>query len=779
MRWRRLRWLFGVLLFCVAAPPAAAQPEVGLKLDLISIRNRQMAPVPVRVRLEYNHPQILEGTLELQIFDAQGYIEDSDLVTTIVRDGIVLSGRDYEFNMLLPPMRVATRQNFAVRAWFVTKDDRIPLTSIRGRLNPPEAFDLIMPMANQRGLIVCSICESPAVSNTSPPDRALLENLLTMSEWNAEQAAPVEPISQNGDVGGVPPESAAPPEKSLVHYAAALDSSEISEDPLWLCGFDVLLMSDRGLSGLSVEQLAGVRTWVRGGGSLCVHAAEVLQSQHLNFLRELTGFGEGRAGDLALDADGRLLLLADDPSQPILAEAGLGRVALLPVSTPLSEQLGSYEQQGRLLKFLWRIRSDLPMSDPETFRRQMRLRRLETAFSADTELEWDGATYRVASGSGMPIGDSQYRYGYGNGVKDIDSDMAKEFLSFTRLQPTTDRSVDLLEQLLLPATLKLVPTPMMFLILFGYILMIGPIDYFVLGWLKARKYTWITFPIVTVAFTLLTMGVARYYMGDQNTMNTLTVTDLGEGREPLRQTQVSTIFYSGYDMLALPQRNQSMVQLGDFLSTDQNRYGAEGRTTNDAPVYNSVFPSSWTFVQPVRQWSPVTLRSMTFSPDPQQTVVPELPWDDASLLTTQEGRGSLTAILRQLSQKTGHRHAAMVLRAGRLIGSVGLNGGSAQMVNGYEDELRYGGRTRTQDQLFDAAIRSIPTQRPHQASNDEKPSGYFNIFSGISPHGSGTLEDLVISDSTDSQEFVLVVIRTTGQNVEVFRRRHRVVERSM
>lgn len=784
MRWRSLQWLFGFLLFCLSALPAVAQPELGLRLDLVSIRNRQSSPVPVRVRLEYNQPQLLEGTLELSVYDAQDYIEDTDLLATIVRDGIVLSGRDYEFNLLLPPLPVPANQNFAVRAWFVTKDHRIPLTSIRGKLNPPEPFDLIMPKSNQRGLIVCSICDNPTVRNNPPPDREQLENLLTMGDWNGERSS--------SDAAGALPEgmpaettssSTAPREESLVHFAASLDSSEISEDPLWLCGFDVLLMSDGGLQGLTQEQLAGIRTWVRGGGSLCVHAIEPLQSHHLNFLRDLTGFGRGRSGDLALDAGGRLLFVTDEPGQSILVEAGLGRVALLPVSVPVSEQLAGYEQQARLLKHLWRLRSDLEMSDPEKFRRSLVLRKLEAAFQPDTELGWNGSNYTIVKGKGQLSERIKSRFGYRYGMANvtpeqqvIDSRTVDQFLMFTGLQPQTEPVAAQLEEFLLPESLKLVPTSVMLLILFGYILMIGPVDYVVLGHLKARKYTWITFPVVTLIFTLLTMGVARYYMGNQNSIKTLTVTDLGEGGEPLRQSAVSTVFYSGHDMLTLPQRNQLAVQVEETSLNGFGSFDSNPAIGDDAPSYNSAFPSSWSFVQPVRQWSPVTFRSFTLSPDVEKTAIPDFPWDDASLLATVQGRQALTEELRQLTQLTGRPHAALVLNAGRMIAAPGLKSVSNETLDYMETERRFYGRPQSEDAMFEAVLRSIPTQRPVQASLHTTPAGFFNIFSGISPQGSGTLEDLVISDSTDPTEYVLVLIRTAGQNVDVFRRKHRVLE---
>jgi hypothetical protein len=67
------------------------------------------------VRLEYNQPQIVEGTLELEVYDSKEYVVESSLLARIRREGIVLAGSDLQFNLLLPPLRPSTNQNYAVR----------------------------------------------------------------------------------------------------------------------------------------------------------------------------------------------------------------------------------------------------------------------------------------------------------------------------------------------------------------------------------------------------------------------------------------------------------------------------------------------------------------------------------------------------------------------------------------------------------------------------------------------------------------------------------------
>jgi hypothetical protein len=48
---------------------------------------------------------------------------------------------------------------------------------------------------------------------------------------------------------------------------------------------------------------------------------------------------------------------------------------------------------------------------------------------------------------------------------------------------------------------------------------------------------------------------------------------------------------------------------------------------------------------------------------------------------------------------------------------------------------------------------------------------YFSLVSQVSPHGSATLEDLVMHDPDDPQQWVLVVVYQEDNRYQVFRRR--------
>lgn len=783
MRAQSGRWLTTTILLLTLCTPAFAQPKIGLKLDLLSIRNRQSAPVPCRVRIEYNQPQIVEGTLELEVYDSQTYIVENSLLARIRRDGIVLAGADLQFNLLLPPLRPSTNQNYAVRAWFVTEDERIPLSSIRDRVNPPEPFDLLMLPESQRGRVIGSVCKNAEAEQPATEDRRQLQDLLSFGTWGLSSGSDAEEdpaetvISQRG---------LANPLESLVHFVYSWKAADLPEDPLWLCAFDMLLISDGGLSSLTKEQLAGVLAWVRAGGSVCIHAPEQLTSDHLSFLRELMGFGKGQPGELTLDSEGRLLAVIDNPGVPLFSRPELGRAVLLPSSAAIAQVQATSQLQGSLLKFLWRFRDSLQLSDPETFRREGLLQRLNMMAGQEV-FQFDETGLYVKDPDALKSRTGQY-YSFGgvgvtslqsaNGRYYVDEQSIRSALAVNGLQPMRDSITASIARLLLPATLRLVPTSVMSLILISYVIVVGPLEYLILGWLRARKYTWVVFPATTLAFTLLTMAVAQAYMGDQNSMRTLTVTDLGENAEPLRQSTMTTLFHGSQATLSSDHRREFAVQMSDEMQVDSydpfNNYNSNAVPSNDIPPeYQGNFPQNWMLNQSVRQWSPMSLRTFSIAPDPENLQIPDLPWDDEQFVTTDKGRAELASRLAALQNSSGDIHYAAIFNRGVVSPLYGMSWVAPQ-----SPELSYQAYNSTQltgDTLLHSVLQSLPAQGPRQ--NPRQQIGFFSLFSGISPDGSGTLEDLTMSDGSDPQEWVLLVARRSPgdyyQDIEVFRRKYR------
>ena len=237
--------LLAILCLWVSGGVVCGQPRVGMKLELGSIRGRTASPIHVNVRLEYNDPQFLEGYLELQIYDALELTSDSDRLATLRRDGIVLAGQDYEFSLLLPPLQTSDTRNWAVRAWFVTKDERIELTSAPGRKGPAEPFDLLMTSSLERAFVMCSASEDPRNRPAAGNRKLLQERLLLLEVMSGLQSVSGEQLEgEVVDLRGAGSGVDVLQTPGIVHYAAEWDVRTLSEDPLGYCAFDVLLLSD-------------------------------------------------------------------------------------------------------------------------------------------------------------------------------------------------------------------------------------------------------------------------------------------------------------------------------------------------------------------------------------------------------------------------------------------------------------------------------------------------------------------------------------------------------
>ena len=96
-----------LLLTCLVtstAAPVLAQEKlpVRMRLQPLSTRGRSGGAIPIRIKLEYNSPQIREGDLVLQVYNS--VVAGEDLSAEIRYEGIVLQGSDYIFNTVLPPV---------------------------------------------------------------------------------------------------------------------------------------------------------------------------------------------------------------------------------------------------------------------------------------------------------------------------------------------------------------------------------------------------------------------------------------------------------------------------------------------------------------------------------------------------------------------------------------------------------------------------------------------------------------------------------------------------
>ena len=755
------RIAFLCLLLTKGSATAQEKPPIRMKMELMSIRNRSSGPLPVHIKLEYNKPQILEGDLILEIYDAVDVVSRDDLLATLCYEDIFLAGGDYEFNIVLPPLKTTVTQNWAVMASFITEQGRIQLSSLPDQLRNAEPFDLLTTSPMERSVLLCS-CFKDTRRNSESANRQFLEKALSLDNYNphyatwniqqtnerSQQLTGIQKLDQIG--------------RTIIYFAGQWSSKDLPQDPLSYCAFDVVLLADESLAALQKEQLDGLLAWVRAGGSVCIVPDVPMKPLQLEFLRKLFEHGADSTANLSLYAEGRLLEVSDENDPILMSHCGLGRAVLLPSIEDYSTRLRE-EDLGSVVAFLWKVHRSQPIWSggkwvPQDLLKQLKDRGMNVERDAE----------------GIYVSDAQYRY-YSN--REIDG---KYYLDLNqvkyqngiddRLSPQAEPLLSVAEQALMPTDVEMVPTWIIGVILTGYVVAIGPGDYFLLGWLRMRKYTWVLFPVITGVFTLLTIMVANAFMGSDDTGGKLVITDLAENGIPVRQTTLETLYYSSQATVKSDHKGELVVLAEDtFSGLDYRNPYAQQQHTQDAPLnYSGHFPQNFNVSHRVQQWSPVSLR--TLSLEPQESRVPAIDWNDATLLTTADGNTRIRESLEQHSaalRKTSGLDTqcyASIFHEENVLNLLGNVHQVAERMNNY-----YGPYGVSQPYYHDqstaaqAMMGSIPTVK---RSNENM----FSIVSQIAPQGAGSLEDLAFLDSTDPNQWALVIVEQQGEDFYVFRK---------
>src|SRR5690606_23173117 len=98
---------------------------------------------------------------------------------------------------------------------------------------------------------------------------------------------------------------------------------------------------------------------------------------------------------------------------------------------------------------------------------------------------------------------------------------------------------------LLPESIQGLPLATVSGVLILFLLAIAPGDYYLLGKLGRRRWTWILFPSLSLLFTASTMWLARQHLGRSTFDHAITVVDLGRDGVPVKTSR--------FEMLYLPE----------------------------------------------------------------------------------------------------------------------------------------------------------------------------------------------------------------------------------
>ena len=447
---------------------------------------------------------------------------------------------------------------------------------------------------------------------------------------------------------------------------AFLAPEDFPANPLAFFAFDAVLLDGDGFALLREKQLTALTRWVEAGGSLCVLPGRGLKDEHVRFLN---AFASAKApAPFQITDTGEFVPI----SEPRMRRAGLGHVVVS--SRPAAETLVGDDWQ-RVAAFLWKIRG---ASSPDFF---------------------SGSRWSLPMDAGVSAKDS-------NAVR---------------------AALERYLQTLLPQNTHLISPRLIVLILAGFLIVVGPLDWFALGVVRRRRWTWIIFPLASAGFTALVIDAAGRALGHEDHRSALVITDVGPGGRVLRENRFE-LFFTARNVVSESEIRSAFAVLTTLGARDS---GTRIAAMNSEPVlFSGQIPMRFTMRQQLRQWTPQFTRVTSL--EPAQGTPPSLPWAeiDEALAGGKIPGLRLGEIARQHPE----------------FGFLFFHGNSTTSLN---------------DQR---TFRGTDPYALCQGSAGGK------LISRTSPTAGGEFSDLLLLDSGYKDESLLVISQRTPDGVHLYRR---------
>ena len=493
-----------------------------------------------------------------------------------------------------------------------------------------------------------------------------------------------------------------------------LPSEDLPEQPLAYTAYDVVVLTDQALKEAHEKQLQALSRWVRGGGSVWIFVGGRLQPYHVAFLNQLAESASNGPAFLA-DDSGNLI----SAQKGILCQrSGVGRSVIT-----IGGAGNNFDFKGPVWRqataFLWKMRG------------------------SQTQAIIDNGCWQPPP---PPVSNNYNSQQYYNGNMQYAGPLSLS------VQPSNLGS-ELLTRLM-PKTVRLIPFSALVGMLALFVLLIGPADYYVLGFFKRRRLTWIWFPITCVGFTAATILMANHYLGLRDQRCSLTVVDLDKDGSVLRWNRYELIFTARDKQSVTDLKDALWAHLDAQITPDDYYPGysgpytrsypayrpryynssgsyAEDADNNDPPLYDGTLPTRFQTSETIHQWQPELNRIFSFEPPP----VP-LPADWNAI---EEAWPDLQAIRSILSKDKPFNGELYSLSGTNSTGAVG------------------------------STIILDPTILSQLCLSQSQPLGLFSVVSQISPNGGSSFEDIQAMDA-DTSDSALAIVTQNGDDIVLYRR---------
>ena len=711
--------LFLIWLLCLSTSAAVHAQNLPMTVDLrqTSQSPKGDGPLTLLWQCSVASTGLLEGYFLVTAHDGVqqfGQFRSND---------VALHAGFHEVPMMLPPMKVDNAfSNVSLQVSFVTPDRKYDLKN---------EFPLRVGRAYERTFAV-GVCDS-FDSNLSQAEKRLLDEL------KFEAISPPDPlpfdlrqILRKHGLDNRGYLTNRPLKLNMQTFSIYVGPTEFPQLPLDCHQYDILLITAQGLEALESRHLRAIQQWVRSGGSVCVLVGENPKPSQVQFLNQLSD-DEGNT-PFVLDSAGKLG--QNEEQTTWFFRTGWGRSVVVTAEAIDNDSL-SESQRSQIPFFLWKLRQS--QQDYYAANQRWNEQPLITAYVDRMRQNYN-------------------RYG--------DAHTPAEMFNLNYRPVNMGGAV---VSSLMPEHLRIVPAWLIMLILLCYVLVIGPGEYYILGRFNMRRFTWITFPLISVGFAVIAFLISNFFMQTSHERKSLVIIDLDSKGRPVKENKIELIFTGSYQDVETPVKSGLLTSLNQLELGMGQSYYRYSRSAEIAlvgpPYYAGSIPTQYSVFQRMPQWTPQLNRIVNNYPQAEQ---PTFNWTSiqAKQLTTEQGRQHLQ---KQIEQELGNQ-ALLMIYNGNPKGKVGKYPMNHRLNNTYQNQSHYPARYR----LFNTVqYRHGVNQSLQQSFVDDlcvrNQGGLFQIVSQVSPSGGNNYEDLSILDPSAPEQW-LVVIFVPGQTQDTLYR---------
>ncbi len=495
-----------------------------------------------------------------------------------------------------------------------------------------------------------------------------------------------------------------------------LTADDFPQDPLVFCHYEAVVVANDVFAALRTSQLDALAKWVRAGGSLYLEPAGILEPGHLEFLNRLAA-NDSRGLVFTLDDKGRLpsgTFTSDDGFLHL--SPGLGRAVL---GLPGDHSAVPESQWRNVAATLWKFRSELHQQPPSNISQVF----LQSRAEYGTIL------------SGPPL-----------------ADVASQMVDWLR-----------------PQGVRMVPLWVIASLLGILVVLIGPVDYVVLGWLKRRRWTWITFPATVIVMTGLTMAITNAYLSSAETRRSFVIHDVADDGEIVRSNRFELVFASASRKLTTDVQGALFTPLltggqrdpRSYRRANPYDYGQNISESEPAVVQGRV-PSRYRVFQDIHQWTPQLNRRFSIGPAADAS---KIDWDELTVPSVRDAAALSQTywgeLVTQIRPQLGPEAISGIATSNRLIYK------SQDNLNLNADPRRHYSHPNFVDNYF---YPSVPLDIDFLRLTSAPPLGFAALTTHTSPHGGRSLDDLPLTFTGATDRWWLVITVPQGDDIVVYRR---------